>query len=183
MTRDTIPYKQGKQIYLREVRVSDVNESYYSWLNDPDVNQYLETRFVPRSIENITDFVKSFDGNPDSRFMAICAKEGDRHIGNIKLGPINWIHRYGDISLFIGDRASRGKGMATEAISLIVDYAFNDLNLNKVRAGCYASNLASAKAFEKVGFKREGLLRRQWFFKGEFIDEILLGLIRNERER
>lgn len=180
MSKETKYFIEGKSIYLREVRVSDVNENYYSWLNDPDVNQYLETRYIPRSSENIKEFVKSMDGNPNSIFMAICLRDNDRHIGNIKLGPINWIHRVGNISLLIGAKEYWGKGIATESISLVVKYAFNNLNIRKLCSGCYSDNIASAKAFEKVGFKREGLLRKHWYFKGKYTDEILMGLLSEE---
>src|SRR3954447_25913603 len=99
-----MPFLTGPRLCLREVRRSDVNENYYHWLNDPEVTRYLETRYVPRSLENIRAFVEHLDGNRDEVFLAICLKDGDRHIGNIKLGPINWVHRYSDISLLIGEK-------------------------------------------------------------------------------
>lgn len=166
----------GDRIYLREVRISDVNEQYYSWLNDPEINQYLETRFVPRSLSNIEDFVKRMDGNEKEPFFAICLHEDNRHVGNIKIGPINWHHRSADISLFVGDKSLWGKGIATEAIKLVTDFGFRILNLNKLKAGCYANNLGSAKAFEKLGFEREGLLREQFISNGNKIDMIVLGI-------
>lgn len=173
-------FLKGNLIYLREVRLSDVNDSYYYWLNDPEVNQYLETRYFPRSKENIAEYVKSMDGNPNSVFLAICLVKNDLHIGNIKLGPINWVHRFADVSLVIGNKMYWRKGVATEAISLVTKFAFNSLNLHKLKAGCYADNTGSAKAFERVGFKREGILKKQWFFKGKFMDETLLGLVNRD---
>ena len=116
------------------------------------------------------------DGKTDEIFLAICLKKDDMHIGNIKLGPINWVHRFADISLLIGDKNYWGKGIATEAIRLISNFAFKVINLRKVKAGCYASNIGSAKAFEKAGFKREGLIAGLWIIDSKPIDEILLGL-------
>jgi len=167
---------EGNKVYLREVNESDVTDNYYNWINDPEINQYLETRYLPRSKNNILEHVKHLDGLSNEIFFAICDKATDKHIGNIKLGPINWIHRYGDISLLIGDKDYWGKGIATEAIRLVTGFGFYTLNLHKIKAGCYAQNLGSAKAFEKVGFVREGLLIKQWMVKGEYQDEILLGL-------
>lgn len=170
----------GERIYLREVRLSDVGEQYYSWMNDPEVVQYLETRFHPRSIENITEYVRAMDGKADEPFFAICLNENDKHIGNIKLGPINWQHRHADISLLVGDKACWGKGFATEAIRLVTEFAFGELNLNKLKAGCYGDNQGSAKAFERCGFHREGLLQEHFWSKGEYVDSILLGLTRSK---
>jgi [ribosomal protein S5]-alanine N-acetyltransferase len=169
-------YLSGERIYLREVRLSDVNERYYSWLNDPEIYQYLETRFIPRSLENIAEFVKRMDGKENEPFFAICLRENDLHIGNIKLGPINWRHRSADISLLIGDKECWGKGFASEAVQVITDYGFRILNLNKVKAGCYDNNIGSAKAFEKNGYVREGLLREQFISQGKKIDMIILGM-------
>lgn len=166
----------GERIFLREVRQSDVNENYYQWLNDPEINQYLETRFVPRSKENILEFVNNLDAQNSEPFFAICTIDNEEHIGNIKIGPINWYHRHGDISLFIGDKNCWGKGIATEAIHIITTFAFRTLNLHKVKAGCYANNSGSVRAFEKCGYLREGLLHSHCFCDGEYVDLILLGL-------
>ena len=169
-------FLEGINIYLREVNETDVTDNYYNWINDPEINQYLETRYFPRSKTNILDYVKHMDGLSNEVFFAICDKATNKHIGNIKLGPINWIHRYGDISLLIGEKDYWGKGLATEAIRLVTEFGFYTLNLHKIKAGCYENNHGSAKAFEKVGFVREGLLKKQWMVNGSLQDEILLGI-------
>lgn len=174
------PFIEGEQIYLREVRTSDVGENYYRWLNDPEVTRYLETRYVPRSLQNIREFVERMDGNQDEIFLAICLKGNDRHVGNIKLGPINWIHRFGDVSLLIGEKSCWGKGVGTEAIRVLAAFAFDVLNLNKLRAGCYEDNRAPARAFMKAGFIQEGMLKKQWQSAGRFQDELLFGLCRED---
>jgi ribosomal-protein-alanine N-acetyltransferase len=171
---------KGKQIYLREVRLSDIDENYYRWLNDPDVTHYLEVRHLPRSRENISKYVTAMDGNPDEILLAICLKDNGRHVGNIKLGPINWIHRFAEVSLVIGDKSIWRRGIATEAIFLISRYAFSVLNLHKLRAGCYEKNVGSAKAFLKVGFLQEGILKNHWYVNGSYQDEIVFGLCRED---
>lgn len=170
-------YLCGKRIYLREVRETDVNDDYYLWLNDPDVNKYLETRYIVQSKEMIKQYVQKKRSKLDEPFFAICLIDNDRHIGNIKLGPINWIHRKADVSLFIGAKDSWGKGYASEAISLISDYAFNVLGLNKLKAGAYAENAGSIKAFEKCGFIIEGVFKNDVFCNGGLMDSVILGLI------
>lgn len=170
-------FLDGPRIYLREVRLSDVTENYHCWLNDPAVTQYLEVRYVPRSLDNIRGFVAAMDGKADEVFLAVCLRDGDRHIGNIKVGPVNWVHRFADISLLIGEQDCWGKGYATEAIRLVCRFGFGTLNLRKLKAGAYAPNLGSIKAFEKVGFAREGLIRGEYLVNGQPIDHVLLGLL------
>lgn len=173
-------YLAEESLYLREVRISDVNENYYNWLNDPQVNCYLETRFIPQSHENIKEFIRKLDGNVNEPFFAICLRENHQHIGNIKIGPINWYHRHADISLFIGEKCLWGRGYATKSIQLITNFGFQTLNLNKLKASCYAQNIASARAFEKCGYEREGLLREHIISCGQSIDVIILGLSAKE---
>lgn len=166
----------GTRLFLREVRIEDVTPRYYQWMNDPEVTQYLETRFVPQSLSQIAVFVKSKDGAVNEPFFAICRRDTNEHIGNIKIGPINWLHRHADISLLIGEKSCWGKGYASEAISLVTQFGFERLGLNKLRASCYGQNEGSARAFERAGYTREGLLKGWFFSKGNESDMILLGI-------
>ena len=174
------PFVKGDRLYLREVRQTDVNEDYYNWLSDPEVNQYLETRFIPNSPQTIAKFVERMDGNPNEILFAICVLESDAHIGNIKIGPINWVHRYADISLLIGNKNYWGKGFATEAIGLITRFGFQELNMNRLKASCYEGNKGSFKAFLKIGYTHEGTMRKHFFSKGQFQDGYQLGMLAEE---
>jgi [ribosomal protein S5]-alanine N-acetyltransferase len=172
---------EGARLYLREVRLSDVNEDYYLWMNDPEITKYLESRFYPNSIEGLIEYVKNKLCDEDSVFFAIILKDGDRHIGNIKLGPINFIHKFADVALLIGEKDYWGKGYAVEAIRLVADYAFDQLNLHKLTAGCYDANIGSKKCFQKAGFSIEGRKKSHYFSECTYVDAILLGRI-NTRE-
>ena len=147
-------------------------------MNDPEVTKFLESRFLPATRECLRSFVEKLQNDRNNVFLAIVAKESCEHIGNIKLGPINWIHRTADIGLLIGEKRYWGKGIATEAIKLIVDYGFNTLNLHKITASCYSTNVGSVKAFENVGFVREGQRQGQFHSDGQYVDQIMLGLVR-----
>ena len=172
------PFLEGQRIYLREVRPEDVGQAYYRWMNDPEVTHFLESRYYPNSMEKIEEFVRARLGDRDQVFLAIVLKEGDRHIGNIKLGPINWIHRLGDVGIMIGEKQCWGKGYAAEAIGLMVDYAFETLGLHKLTAGCNVNNAGSCRAFEKAGFIVEGTLKEHAWNGGNWQDVKLLGMVR-----
>jgi len=180
MSNDIIfhAFLDGERLYLREVRPSDVNENYYRWMNDPEITRYLESRFFPNSMESLREYVMTKLADKDTIFLAIILKDGHRHIGNIKLGPINWIHCVGEIGVLIGERNYWGKGYAPDAIRLVVDYAFRVLNLHKLTAGCYEENKGSIKAFQKVGFVIEGVRKQHYYCNGEFTDSILMGILR-----
>ncbi len=167
---------EGEHVYLREIQISDVNKKYCNWMNDTEITQYLESRFEKWSIKKLKDYVGKILKNPDYVFFAIISKDENKHIGNIKIGPINRIHKFADVGIVIGEKSFWGKGYATEAIKLVVSYAFNTLNLHKLTAGAYANNIGSIKAFQKAGFLVEGRRKKHFSSDGNYIDGILLGI-------
>ena len=164
------------RLFLRAIEPVDLNATYLGWLNDSAVNRYLETRFLPQTHESLESYWQAHRDDPASPWFAICLIVDGRHIGNIKLGPINWLHRRADLSLFIGDRSCWGQGYASEAIALVRDWSFRELDLQKLNAGVYAGNIGSRRAFEKCGFELEGTLRQQAVNSGQRLDVWLLGL-------
>lgn len=169
----------SERLLLRALEPSDLNATYLSWLNDPAVNRYLETRFLPQTMEVLQSYWQAHRDDPACPWFAICLQADRRHIGNIKLGPIQWLHRRGDLSLFIGDRTCWRKGYASEAIALVRDWAFAELELQKLNAGIYASNIGSRRAFEKCGFSLEGTLRAEVVSCGGRMDVWKMGLPRS----
>lgn len=165
---------EGKGIFLRPVDLSDATEEYVSWLNDKEVNQFLEIRFTKHTGVSLRTYIGKVIKSPNTLFWAIVRKDTEKHIGNIKLGPIDWNHKVGDIGIMIGDKNSWGKGFATEAIRLISDYAFKTLKLHKLTAGAYASNVGSIKVFMKLDFLEEGRRKKHVLCSGEYIDVTLL---------
>ena len=179
-------YAQGERIYLREVRPVDVNDNYYCWMNDPEIKRYLESRFFPNDMDSLREHVNQKLKDRNSIFLAIVRIDTEHHIGNIKLGPIDWIHRLADVGVLIGDKDCWGKGYATEAIGLVARLAFRDLNLHKLTAGCYVVNKGSEKAFRNNGFVVEGVRLKHRFCEGTYVDTVILGLLNEgftERER
>ncbi len=174
MNNDSKKFMEDETIYLRDVNIDDVNEDYYGWLNDPDVTKYTESRFYPQTIADIKEYVAQEAKSADSVFFAIISKEDNKHIGNIKLHRINWIHRHAELSILIGDKSFWGKGIGQRAIRLATEYAFAILNLYKVYAECYSVNKASIKAFQKAGYEEEGLLKNHYYFSNQYIDGIRL---------
>jgi len=168
----------GMNIYLRDLRMADITDEYVNWLNSKKVNQFLESRFTRHDLQSTKKYVKNSIENPDLIFFAIIRKEGEKHIGNIKIGPIDRHHKTGPIGLMIGDKKSWGKGFATEAIKAITEYAFNSLNLNKIHAGAYENNIGSIRAFEKAGFFVEGNRKNHCLYKNKAVNIVLLGKLR-----
>lgn len=173
----------GPNVYLRKFVMFDVNTNYFQWMNDPVVTQFLEVRHTRRSMKDLREYVAGLIERKEDAFFAICLNETGKHIGNIKLGPINRVHGFAHIGIVMGDREHWGKGIATEAVSLITRYAFETLGLHKVLAGCYANNEASLRVFKKNGFKKEGLQVSQWLSDGKYIDGIIMAKINTSKKK
>ena len=168
---------ESERLLLRPVELADVNETYRCWMNDPAVMQYTESRFQTHSLEQIRQYVLSVQADAGSRFFAIVEKQSGKHIGNIKIGHIHPVHRHGDVGIIIGDKASWGKGYATESLQLVAGFAGRNLKLHKLTAGIYANNLGSLQAFLKAGFVLEGRFASHWFCDGEYVDGLQVGLL------
>ena len=174
------PFLVGEQVYLRPLEESDVNEEYLSWLNDSETTRYLETGKFPNTNESLRGYLQRFEGSTTDLAFAIIDKQTEQHIGNVTLNRISWIHRTGDTGLMIGRKDFWGRGIAFETWSLIIEYAFNRLGLRKIIAGCNVNNVASLAVLRMLGFHQEGLLRREVFVDGEYLDGIRLGMFREE---
>ncbi len=164
-----------ERLVLKTLLPEHYSDEYLGWLHDPEVIRYLELRHGTHTPENVKEFARNMLVSPDNLQMGIFLKDGGRHIGNIKLGPVNWRYRRADIGLMIGDKPSWGKGYASEAIAGICEIGFEELGLQRIQAGAYASNKGSIKAFLKAGFSEEGVLKSYWLVDGQPEDEILVG--------
>ncbi len=165
------------KIFLRNLRPEDVTQAYVDWMSDPEVVQFTESRFSSHTMESIREFVQACHDHQDVLLFGIFDGATECHIGNIKLGPINRRHLLADIGLIIGRRNFWGKGIATEAISLLRDYAFSEIGLHKLTAGCYSTNLGSAKAFEKAGFSLEGRRPKHSKAGNDWVDVLEFGCV------
>jgi [ribosomal protein S5]-alanine N-acetyltransferase len=163
------------RIECRVLEPGDVSQRYIDWLNDPEVNRYLESRFQVHTLETTRAFVAAQLADPSVLLLGIHSLELGRHVGNIKLGPIQRPHGLAEVGIMIGDRGAWGLGIASEAISAIAEIARHELGLRKLTAGCYRSNGASGRAFVKAGFQVEGVRPRHFLLDGSEEDLVLLG--------
>ena len=151
-----------------------VTDVYVGWLNDPEINRFLESRFVVQNIDSVRAFVTAQLADGHALFLGIRGVELGRHVGNIKLAPINLQHGLGEVGIMIGDRQAWGKGIGSEAIRCVAEIAKVELGLRKLTAGCYASNLGSSRAFEKAGFHIEGIRPHHFLLDGRPEDLVLM---------
>lgn len=175
------PSWHGPVVTLFLLDEADVGEDYVSWLNDPRVNRYLESRFATHTIESTRAFVRGCLDDAGSVLFGIRDPSlGGRHVGNIKIGPIDRRHGLGEVGLMIGEPQAWGRGLGTAAIAAAREVAWQQLGLRKLTAGCYASNVGSERAFLRAGFEVEGRRREHFLLDGRPEDLVLMAMWRNK---
>ena len=167
------------KIELKELTLLDVNKTYKDWMNDFEIFRFSKQSNEKHTIKKIKEFVLNKKNSRNEFLYKILINENKkiRHIGNIKLGPINIENKTADISYFIGDRNYWNKGITTEAIKQIIILAKKKFKLKKLQAGHWKQNTGSKKVLLKNKFKLEGVLKSQIKTKKGRIDRYLYGLI------
>ncbi len=171
---------QGKKVRLRAVETRDV-ELFAAWELDSDAQRNFDVVHFPRSLEQLRDRLTALahDEGKDDNYYWMIDNLGGQTVGLICTYACNRRHgtfRYGVLI----SREFSGHGYASDAISIILGYYFQELNYQKVTAGIYAFNERSLKLHEHLGFRQEGRLRRMIYADGAYHDELQLGLLREE---
>lgn len=173
-------FVQGSRVCLRPLEREDLNARYLSWLNDPEVTRYMETGTFPTTARDLEKFYDDVTVFRNQVILAVADKKSGQHIGNVKLGPIHWVHHCATFGIMIGDKKFWGRGAGFEATRLMVEYGFNRLNLRRIDLGVFAEHDAAVRCYEKVGFKVEGRMRESLFRDGKYVDRLWMGLLRSE---
>ncbi|KKN36529.1 hypothetical protein LCGC14_0772650 [marine sediment metagenome] len=174
-------YLQGNDIKLVKFTDRFVTPKYIDWLNDHDVNKYMCTGRIPISKEEVgnrndycnimfaimTHIVVENDAGVE---LLVGSDSFSEYIGTMSINAIDWINRKGEIGCMIGNKHYWGAGLATESMYLLVDYALNRLNLNKVECGVVDGNISSIKMLEKNGFKEYAIIPEDYWVEGKYND-------------
>ena len=164
-------------IYLRRLHpTKDVGIKYQKWMNDTEVQKYTEQKHKRHSLKDIKNFISKKNKSKNELLFGIFLKKNKSHIGNIKLGPINFTHKHAEISYFIGEKKLWGKGYTTKAIKEIIKIA-RKKKLRKLKAGFYEKNSGSKKVLEKNGFIKEGVLKSEIIHKNKRYNSHIFGKI------
>lgn len=168
---------QGERVLLRNICIEDCNNVYLSWLGDPEINKYLESRWQQQKIESLEEYVNTMLLSPNNYLFAIIDLASDAHIGNIRIGPIDTKNKNAEIGYFIGDKAYWGRGVASESVRLVADFAFSKLALHRLQAGVIEDNTGSIHLLKKEGFALEGRLVEKGLVDGIYRDHLVFGKI------
>lgn len=171
---------EGEKVYLSPMNTCDYAK-YTEWINDLNVAVRLgEVASMNLNEEAEKDALEKM--SKEGYNFAIINKTDDCLIGNISLMKINQIHRTAEVGLFIGDAENRGKGYGSEAMKLILCYAFKILNLNNILLNVFSFNKNAQAMYKKVGFKEIGKRRNAYFYNNKYYDLVSMDILSEEFE-
>lgn len=137
------------EIKIRPLQIEDAKISY-KWRNDPEVFKYTGAHYDHEiAYADEANWIKKIKTNKDEYRCAILID--DEYIGNIYLTDIE--NGSATYHIFIGNKSYWGKGIATEASRQIIEYGFNELNLNQINLKVKHDNIAAKALYVKLGFK------------------------------
>lgn len=176
-----MPRLLGNRIMLREYRKEDL-PWIRQWVNNPEIVQYLSDIFLyPHSMESTEAYLESMlEGSSDSRGFIIADLKGEAYIGQLNLDAIDWKNRVGRIGIVIGSVDHMGYGYGTEAMKLLLHFAFTEMNLNRLELEVYDFNERAYRCYLSCGFTEEGRLRERIYKNGRYSDVIQMGILRSE---
>lgn len=162
------------RVYLRTMTPQDINDNYLAGFANEAVTEFLEVKGSNLTIQKVIDYMNK--GQKDNTYFiyAVCLKSNDKHIGNLKIGPIDRKHMIADLVTVIWDHEQWGKGLATEAIKAGNVKAFSEYNIRKLHGGIYEKNISSIKAYTKAGWIVEGRLQNHYILDGKLQDRVMV---------
>jgi [ribosomal protein S5]-alanine N-acetyltransferase len=172
-------FLESKRIFFSPMDEKNI-DSYFNWINDRSIINYLDTGNFPKTKDQLVDYIKSVNDDPSQVMFSVFEKSSGEYIGNAKLGNIDWVNRTAKYGRMIGSKNMQGKGYGSDMALLLLYYAFNILNLNKVCAGVEEGNLSSINSNKKNGLEVEGILRQQVFSNGKYENVITMGITQSQ---
>ena len=171
---------EGNRIKLRTLKFSDI-EDIREFAKNKKITKYTFVIPPPFTRKQTQVFIKKITKEKErgiSYYFGIELKENRKLIGTMNLVKIDQKNKNAEVGFWIAPKY-QGKGLAKEALNLILDFGFKKLKLKRIEARVFHKNKPPQKLLEKMGFKLEGRLRKKTFFKNQWFDDLLYGILRD----
>jgi len=167
----------GEHVILRAFEREDA-ERCYRWMNDPNIVRTLKSRY-PIAFQSEMEWIElAMTSSNTERHFAIERRDDRSHIGNASIHDIDWVSRTGSFGLFVGEPTAWNRGFGTDAIRTLVRFAFEEMNLRKLRINVFDYNEKAKHVLTAQGFVEEGKLRRDFYREGVYHDIVILSIFR-----
>lgn len=176
-----MPNIEGERIRLRGYRNDDL-APICRWVNDVETVRYLSSRYwMPQSTADVADLIDhAMRAGSNGAFFVIASREDDSYLGQTDLYTINWKLRSAELAIVMGEEAQRGRGFGSEALDLMLGYAFGTLGLERVELEVATENTRAIRCYERAGFTLEGVKRHAFMIGGEYTDLAMMSVLAGE---
>lgn len=170
---------ENKMIKLRKLSANDYT-TYHDWRNDIEVMETTSPQLDIYTLEETEQYISAIVSQSTAKGYLIEYKETEQTVGIVSLINIDYKNRSAECIIDIGVKDMWGKGIGTAAISLILEFAFNELNLHRVYLQVFSFNERAIKLYEKMGFIHEGKFRQALYRMGKWHDIVIMGILKDE---
>jgi [ribosomal protein S5]-alanine N-acetyltransferase len=180
-TRGPLPRRtiQGERVYLRPLEPDDA-ELVHRWYADPEFAALMGEAPMSYAARRARYDRRAADPPPDLLQFIIGRLEDDAPIGRLDVFDIDRTNGSAGFGIGIGERELWGQGYGTDAVRTLLDLCFGQLRLERVWLATDSTNVRAQRAYEKAGFRREGVFRHAYFQNGRFGDEVRMAILREE---
>lgn len=178
MAEPPIKFIEGKKVYLRPYEPDDLDVLYPS-LYHVETRRLTGTQQI-FSRAGALAFIEKMAGDNSRLDLVICSQETGQAAGEVVLNNIDYVNRSANIRIGLFNEKEFNQGFGTEAIILMLDHAFGILNLHRVELGVFEFNPRALHVYEKIGFKREGLIRDYLFYDHQYHNQVIMGILEDE---
>jgi RimJ/RimL family protein N-acetyltransferase len=168
----------GERVCLRPLEEDDLVH-VHRWANDPEIRR-LTGEVKPMSRAGANDFLDKVRSDENRVWFIVALRESGKAIGEAGLLRMFPAWRTTDLTLIIGEKEEWSRGYGSEAIGLLLDYAFGHLNFHRVAVGVVGFNHAALRFYEKVGFQREGIQRDGYYYDHAYHDFVMMSILEDE---
>lgn len=176
---EAIKFLESKRVFLRPIEKEDIDIIYRHTLWEKEGRRLTGTKDV-FTYTKVQQFYENAAVDSSRMDLLICLQETNEPIGDLAMMDIDHQNQHAVVRISIFDPTYLGNGYGTEALSLLLEYGFDMLNLNRIGLDVFAFNERAIKAYKKLGFQQEGRIREALFYNGEYHDSIIMGVLRNE---
>lgn len=168
---------KSEKLAMRKVEENDL-EILMKWRNSPEVSSFLFTD-ITYTIERQKNWFNKNKEDKENIYFIVEDLNGKK-FGEARITNIDLKNKKCEIGAHIGEQEFKGKGLGKEIFRILTDYCFKELGMNKVYLRVFKFNEVAIHVYEKIGFKKEGILRQEILKKGKFEDVIIMCILRNE---
>ena len=170
---------EGENVSLLPINLEHMN-LYQKWENNPKVRLYARN-VIPLTADDLKKRLEpSKDEVKSVIWFEIHYKPENKPIGTCEISQINWYNRTADLGILLGESGLWGKNICTEAITLLEEYVFNELNMRKIYVLIFSPNVGSWRCAEKSGFTREAVLKEDIYIDGKHEDIFIYSLFKKD---